>query len=85
MPRFVKGVMNLRGKIIPLMDLQDRFGLTGIVSDASRRAVIAMFGDQFGSPCCSANGSHSSGPVEDFHLQASAPCRSRGSRTQGFS
>jgi purine-binding chemotaxis protein CheW len=47
MPRFVKGVMNLRGKIIPLMDLQERFGLTGVVSDASRRAVIAMFGDQF--------------------------------------
>ena len=47
MPRFVRGVMNLRGKIIPLMDLQDRFGLPGVVSDASRRAVIAMFGDQF--------------------------------------
>jgi len=47
MPRFVRGVMNLRGKIIPLMDLQDRFGLPGEVSAASRRAVIAMFGDQF--------------------------------------
>jgi purine-binding chemotaxis protein CheW len=47
MPRFVKGVMNLRGKIIPLMDLQERFGLPGVVSDASRRAVIAVFGDQF--------------------------------------
>lgn len=47
MPRFVRGVMNLRGKIIPLMDLQDRFGLTGEVSADRRRAVIAMFGDQF--------------------------------------
>ena len=47
MPKFVKGVMNLRGKIIPLMDLQERFGLPGVVTDASRRAVITMFGDQF--------------------------------------
>ena len=47
MPRFVKGVMNLRGKIIPLMDLQERFGLPGAVEDSSRRVVVAMFGEQF--------------------------------------
>ena len=47
MPKFVKGVMNLRGKIIPLMDLQERFGLSGSVEDAQRRVVVSMFGDQF--------------------------------------
>lgn len=47
MPKFVKGVMNLRGKIIPLMDLQERFGLPVAAADAQRRVVVAMFGDQF--------------------------------------
>jgi purine-binding chemotaxis protein CheW len=47
MPRFVKGVMNLRGKIIPLMDLQERFSVAGArVEEAQRRVVVAMFGDQ---------------------------------------
>ena len=47
MPRFVKGVMNLRGKIIPLMDLQERFGLVAkAIDEAHRRVVVAMFGDQ---------------------------------------
>jgi purine-binding chemotaxis protein CheW len=47
MPSFVKGVMNLRGKIIPLMDVQERFGITGVKVDVvHRRVVVAMFGDQ---------------------------------------
>lgn len=47
MPRFVKGVMNLRGKIIPLMDLQERFGLTAApVDEAHRRVVVSMFQEQ---------------------------------------
>ncbi len=30
MPDFVKGVVNLRGKIIPVIDLRLKFGMTGI-------------------------------------------------------
>jgi len=29
-PEFVKGVINLRGKVIPVMDLRLRFGMEGI-------------------------------------------------------
>jgi purine-binding chemotaxis protein CheW len=47
MPKFVKGVMNLRGKIIPLMDVQERFGIGGKNADESkRRVVVATFGEQ---------------------------------------
>lgn len=46
MPKFVKGIMNLRGKIIALMDLQDRFGLPGSAQDSKRRVIVTMFGDQ---------------------------------------
>ena len=46
MPKFVKGVMNLRGKIIPVMDLQERFALPAAASNAARRVMIAIFGEQ---------------------------------------
>lgn len=39
-PEFVEGVINLRGKITPVMDLRKRFGLT--VSDRSRNTRIVV-------------------------------------------
>ena len=45
-PDFVNGVINLRGKVIPVVDLRKRFGLE--VSEATKetRIVIVEMGDQ---------------------------------------
>ncbi len=39
-PDTVEGVINLRGKIIPVMDLRKRFGLTEISSDKRNRILV---------------------------------------------
>ena len=39
-PEFVKGVVNLRGKVIPVMDLRLRFGMTSI--DYTERTCIIV-------------------------------------------
>ena len=39
-PEFVKGVINLRGKVIPVMDLRLRFGMTSI--DYTERTCIIV-------------------------------------------
>ncbi|MFI5057396.1 MAG: chemotaxis protein CheW [Candidatus Acidiferrales bacterium] len=39
-PESIEGVINLRGKIIPVMDLRKRFGLTDIVTDKKNRILV---------------------------------------------
>jgi len=39
-PPYVKGVMNLRGRILPVIDLRARFGITGSGPDSGSRIVI---------------------------------------------
>ncbi|MBM3203496.1 chemotaxis protein CheW [Candidatus Woesearchaeota archaeon] len=39
-PAFIKGVINLRGKVIPVMDIRSRFGITEI--DYTERTVIVV-------------------------------------------
>ncbi len=39
-PAFVEGVINLRGKVIPVMDLKKRFGLAGEAADRASRIVV---------------------------------------------
>lgn len=41
MPPFVKGVINLRGKIIPVMDLRLRFGFAG-AQDTDQTCIIVV-------------------------------------------
>jgi purine-binding chemotaxis protein CheW len=41
MPAFIKGVINLRGKIVPVIDLRERFGLEQAV-DLERICVIVV-------------------------------------------
>lgn len=41
-PRFVKGVINLRGVVIPILDLRERFGLTSEIYTESTRIIIVM-------------------------------------------
>jgi purine-binding chemotaxis protein CheW len=48
-PAFVEGVINLRGRIIPVVDLRDRFGMaTGALTKASRIVVCDAAGTRVG-------------------------------------
>lgn len=39
-PQFVEGVINLRGKVIPIIDLRSRFGLASIPVDKDTRIIV---------------------------------------------
>lgn len=41
-PSFVEGVVNLRGKIVPVIDLRLRFGLANVEATKSTRIVIVQ-------------------------------------------
>jgi purine-binding chemotaxis protein CheW len=45
MPPFVKGVLNLRGRVIPVMDVRLRFGLAARAYDERTCVVVANVGD----------------------------------------
>lgn len=44
-PRFVEGVINLRGKVIPVVDLRRRFGLAVADHTRTSRIVVVDIGD----------------------------------------
>ena len=39
-PEFVEGVINLRGRVIPIVDLRRRFGLAAIAHDKDTRIIV---------------------------------------------
>lgn len=45
-PRFVEGVINLRGEIIPIVDLRKRFGLTLPPLGLDSRVIIVEVGEE---------------------------------------
>jgi purine-binding chemotaxis protein CheW len=45
-PAFVEGVINLRGKVIPVVDLRRRFGLPTAEHTRASRIVVVEIGDQ---------------------------------------
>src|SRR5690554_1000317 len=45
-PHFVEGVINLRGEIIPIVDLRKRFGLTLPDLGLDSRVIIVEIGDE---------------------------------------
>jgi purine-binding chemotaxis protein CheW len=48
-PAFVRGVINLRGRIIPVVDLRDRFGMAeGSLTKATRIVVCEAAGTRLG-------------------------------------
>lgn len=47
-PRFVKGVINLRGKVIPIIDLRGKFGMAASRDEASCMIVVSVQGVQLG-------------------------------------
>ena len=44
-PRYVKGVINLRGVVTPLIDLRERFGLTASKNEDNVRIIIVQLED----------------------------------------
>jgi purine-binding chemotaxis protein CheW len=44
-PHYVKGVINLRGKVIPIMDVRDRFGLMSRDYDDRTCIIVIKVGD----------------------------------------
>jgi len=45
-PEFVEGVINLRGKIIPIIDLRKRFGMEQKDKDKNTRIVVVEINEQ---------------------------------------
>jgi purine-binding chemotaxis protein CheW len=45
-PEFVKGVINLRGRILPIIDLRTRFGFPERAQDEETRIVVVEVGNQ---------------------------------------
>jgi purine-binding chemotaxis protein CheW len=45
-PAFVEGVINLRGKVIPVIDLRHRFNLPAAAHTRASRIVVVEIGDQ---------------------------------------
>ncbi len=45
---YMLGVMDLRGKIIPIVDLGKKFGIISTISDAMRAIVVNIAGKQVG-------------------------------------
>lgn len=46
MPGFIEGVINLRGKIIPILNLRERFGFDKKEKDTNTRIVVAEVATQ---------------------------------------
>ncbi len=47
-PKFVCGVINLRGKVIPIIDLRQRFGMSTELASAACIIVVQVRGTQLG-------------------------------------
>lgn len=45
-PAFVEGVINLRGKVIPIIDMRKRFGMATTEHDGHTRIKVMDLGDQ---------------------------------------
>jgi purine-binding chemotaxis protein CheW len=43
-PHFIDGVINLRGKVIPIMDLRTRLGMQKKAHDNNTRIIVVEFG-----------------------------------------
>lgn len=45
-PGYVEGIINLRGSVIPVISMRERFGLSGIDSDSKTRIIVMSVGDE---------------------------------------
>mgnify|MGYP006289807595 CR=1 FL=1 len=44
-PEFVEGIINLRGKVIPLIDLRKKLGMEEVERDKNSRFIVVELGD----------------------------------------
>jgi purine-binding chemotaxis protein CheW len=44
-PEFVEGIVNLRGRVIPLIDLRKRFGFVKVDHDDDSRIIVTSFNE----------------------------------------
>jgi len=49
MPKFIKGVFNLRGKIVPLLDLKERFEINGSAAPESLTSATSFLSSESSS------------------------------------
>jgi purine-binding chemotaxis protein CheW len=47
-PDFVKGVMDLRGTVVPIVDLRGRFNLEEVANSKTTVVILAMVGEETG-------------------------------------
>jgi len=74
MPEYVEGVFNLRGNVIPLIDLRKRFGLKPAVRDRENRIIVVssagrtsgLIVDSVGGIAMTAEGHVEPPPSSDF-------------------
>lgn len=45
-PAFIEGVINLRGKVIPVINMRTRFSMPAVTHDANTRIVVMEFGQK---------------------------------------
>lgn len=45
-PAFIEGVINLRGKVIPVINMRTRFSLPSVTHDSNTRIVVMEFGQK---------------------------------------
>ncbi|MCK5323218.1 MAG: purine-binding chemotaxis protein CheW [Desulfobulbaceae bacterium] len=45
-PDYVRGVINLRGEIVTIIDLRKKFGFEPLAIDSEMRIVVILFGDE---------------------------------------
>lgn len=45
-PAFIEGVINLRGKVIPVINMRTRFSMAAVTHDSNTRIVVMEFGQK---------------------------------------
>ena len=46
MPDYIEGIINLRGNVIPVLDLRKRFGMTGVGIEEETRIVVSRMAEK---------------------------------------
>ncbi len=49
MPEFIEGVIDLRGKILPVLDLRKRFNIEAPISELTKILILKYNGEQIGA------------------------------------
>lgn len=67
-PEFVEGVINLRGKVIPIIDLRKRFGMKSVTQDKNTRIIVMEISEQIVGIIVDSVSEVLRHPVKEFEL-----------------